>query len=170
MTLAGRLLIASPVLVDPNFMRSVVMMLQHDAEGTVGVVLNRPTDEEVADHLLEWDEVAVGPIHYGGPVGPEVAIGIAEGGTESVGVIGLGLVDLGEPPDPAVIRAKVYAGYAGWDQGQLEAEIAEGSWYVAAAHPDDPFRPPAAMWAAVLRRQRGPLALVSTFPIEVDMN
>lgn len=173
-TVAGRLLVATPILLDPNFYRTVVLMLQDDEDGTVGVVLNRPTDEEVGSHLPEWAERTKPPhrIHYGGPVEPEVAIGlsIAPDGMPA-GVPGLHLVDLSTSPatgkGPSV---RIYSGYAGWGEGQLESEVATGSWYVVQASPDDPFDEPDGQWRRVLRRQPNFLSLVSTFPDDVRLN
>jgi putative transcriptional regulator len=172
--LHGRLLVATPSLLDPNFWRSVVLILQHDdEEGTVGVVLNRPTPELVETHIPAWGPVAAAPgtVHIGGPVAPQVAIGLATGNAgEPTSVPGISIVDLESSPGPELGAVRVYAGYSGWGAGQLEAEIAEGSWYVVPAAPDDPFASPDGQWAAVLRRQRGHLSLVSTFPDEVSQN
>lgn len=173
-SVAGKLLIATPRLADPNFYRTVILMLQDDDEGTVGVVLNRPTDEPVEEHLPEWAPRTKPPhtIHYGGPVEPEVAIGLSNAaeGMPS-GVPGLNLVDLSSTPEslegPSV---RIYSGYAGWGAGQLEAELATGSWYVVQASPDDPFDEPDEQWRRVLRRQPNFLALVSTYPDDVRLN
>ena len=170
---AGRLLLATPVLVDPHFWRTVIFMLQHDDEGTVGIVLNRPTSELVADHLPTWSERGEDParIFYGGPVEPEMAITLGPVGSgEATALPGVSLVDLSGDPDPEAGRVRVYSGYAGWGAGQLEAEIEEGSWYVVQASPDDPFDRPEGQWSRVLRRQSGYLSLVSTFPDDVGMN
>ncbi|MGH8916039.1 MAG: YqgE/AlgH family protein [Acidimicrobiia bacterium] len=171
--LGGSLLVATPRLHDPNFWRSVVLLLQHDEEGTIGVVLNRPTVEMVSTHVPAWGPVAAKPgvVHLGGPVEPEVAIGLATGqGGEPTGVPGLCMVDLEASPTPDLTAVRIYSGYAGWGAGQLEAEIAEGSWYVVPAAPDDPFDRPEGQWSRVLGRQRGYLSLVSSFPDDVSLN
>ena len=170
---AGQLLVATPVLLDPNFYRTVVLMLQHDDEGSVGVVLNRPSVETVADHLPAWGARAAAPgvVNYGGPVEPEVAIGLSltsEG--EETGVPGLSIIDLSGDPAPDGPAVQIYSGYAGWGSGQLESELATGSWYVVQAAPDDPFGADENLWVRVLRRQDGPLAIVSTFPEDVSLN
>lgn len=170
---AGKLLVATPRLLDPNFYRTVILMLQDDEEGTIGIVLNRPTTERVEDHLPDWSSRVTEPglIHYGGPVEPEVAIAVAnttEGMT--TGVPGLSLVDLSEEPDDEGPHVRIYSGYAGWGSEQLDDELEMGSWYVVQASPDDPFDNPDDMWRRVLRRQAGFLALVSTFPDDVEMN
>lgn len=172
-SLAGKLLVATPLLVDPNFYRTVILMLQDDEEGTVGVVLNRPSDEMVEAHLPEWVDRTQPPkvIHFGGPVEPEVAIGLStsDEGMPS-GLPGLNLVDLSSPPPGDGPAVRVYSGYAGWGEGQLEAEIEMGSWYVVQASPDDPFEHPEDQWRRVLRRQPGILSLVSTYPEDVRAN
>jgi putative transcriptional regulator len=171
--LAGNLLVATPLLVDPNFWRTVVLLLLHDGESTIGVVLNRPTQELVETHIPVWGEVSAPPglVHFGGPVEPQVAIGLATGQTgEPTGVPGLSIVDLDSSPGPELGLVRVYSGYAGWGPGQLEAEIEDGSWYVVPASPDDPFDRPEGQWSRVLRRQQGHLGLVSTFPDDVSLN
>lgn len=170
---AGKLLVATPQLIDPNFYRSVVLMLQDDEEGTVGVVLNRPTEELVESHLPDWAEWTPEPglVHKGGPVDPEVAIGIAlTTAGMSTGVPGLSLVNLSEPTTSHEGPVRIYAGYAGWGSEQLTLELAMGSWYLVQASPDDPFEDPVGQWKRVLRRQPGLLSLVSTFPEDVNQN
>ncbi len=172
-THAGKLLVATPMLIDPHFWRTVIFMLQHDEEGTVGLVLNRPTPELVVDHLPEWIAGKSDPqrLFYGGPVEPEMAIALGPGGVgEQTMLPGVTLVDLSTNPPTDPARIRVYSGYAGWGAGQLEAEIAEGSWYLVQASPDDPFDRPEGQWARILRRQNGYLALVSTFPVDVALN
>lgn len=124
-------------------------------------------------HLPEWEATVAPPglVHYGGPVDPQVAIGLARSraGMET-GVTGLSIVDLGSSPGEERPRVMIYSGYAGWGGGQLEAEIEEGSWYVVPAAPDDPFDDPETLWHAVLRRQGGLLSVVSTYPPDPALN
>ncbi len=186
--LTGSLLVATPVLEDPNFRRTVILVVEHEAaEGTLGVVLNRPTDVPVDRVLDSWSELVTGPsvVFKGGPVAPTsaLAIGLVPGDAEPLGwhaldgaaaVSRLGLVDLDAPPDllaPAIDRLRVYAGYAGWAPGQLKAEIDEGAWYVVAAEPADAFAgQPEGLWADVLRRQGGEMAFTATFPDDPSQN
>ena len=170
---AGKLLLATPHLVDPNFYRTVVLLIQHDEEGCIGVVLNRETNEPVGDHLPAWEKVAGSAmVRYGGPVEPEVAIGLAltsEG--MATGVPGLSMVDFeAPPPDDLSSQVRIYSGYSGWGEGQLEAEIATGSWYIVQASPDDPFEEPDEQWKRVLKRQPGFLSLVSSYPDDIRLN
>ena len=171
--LTGSLLVATPRLIDPNFYRTVVLLVQADDDGVVGLVLNRPTSETVADHLPDWADRAATPgvIHHGGPVEPEVAICLClspEG--LPTGVPGLSLVDVGSLPEPDGPPVRLYSGYAGWGSEQLREELEEGSWYVVQASPDDPFEEPEGQWRRVLRRQPGFLSLVSSFPDDIRMN
>lgn len=185
---AGRLLVATPKLDDANFRRTVVLVVEHvEDEGTLGVVLNRPTEVPVERVLAPWAEVVSGPpvIFQGGPVALDGALALAlRRGTEEPlgwraldtvpGMSELGLVDLDAPPQviaPELDGLRVFAGYAGWGAGQLLGEIEEGAWYVLPAEPADAFLPePGVLWRTVLRRQGGDLAIVSTFPEDPTLN
>ncbi|MYV51783.1 YqgE/AlgH family protein [Streptomyces sp. SID3212] len=181
-SLTGRLLVATPALADPNFDRAVVLLLDHDEEGSLGVVLNRPTPVDVGDILESWADHAGEPgvVFQGGPVSLDSALGLAvipgdEGPLGWRRVYGaIGLVDLETPPE-LLVRAlgslRIFAGYAGWGPGQLEAELAEGAWYVVESEPGDVSSPrPEGLWRAVLRRQRGELAMVATYPDDPSLN
>jgi putative transcriptional regulator len=187
-TRAGRLLVATPLLADPNFRRTVVLVVEHDpGEGTLGVVLNRPTEVSVGQVLEPWNDLATGPsvVFTGGPVAPTSALALARacGDGEPLGWRGLdsgpemsriGLVDLEAPPQvmaAEIASLRVFAGYAGWGSGQLEAEIDDGAWYVLPGEPADPFMAtPQRLWHEVLRRQGGELAMVATFPEDPRLN
>lgn len=173
MTLAGKLLVAGPQLVDPNFWRSVVLLLEHGDQGALGIVLNRVTEERVVDYLPAWEEHLIPPglVHYGGPVEPEVAIGLGRMASGShAGVAGLALVDLTADPDADTPNVRVYSGYSGWSPGQLEDELQSGAWFVLDAAPDDVFADPEGLWRNVLRRQPGNLAMVGLFPEDPSLN
>ncbi len=184
----GLLLVATPQLEDPNFRRSVVLVVEHDLEGgTLGVVLNRPTEVPVDRVLPPWAELVTGPsvVFQGGPVALDNALALArlpgedeplgwralDGGTE---VARVGLVDLDAPPAllaPELLQFRVFAGYAGWSSGQLHAEIEDGAWYLVQAEAGDVFAAdPDRLWQEVLRRQDGDLAFVSTFPEDPTLN
>jgi putative transcriptional regulator len=182
-SLKGRLLVATPGLHDANFFRSVVLVVEHNDEGAAGLVLNRPSDAGLdAGPLHEWTDLAADPplVFVGGPVQPSAAIclartahdGVPEGWQPVVG--GLGVLDLGrELADvrPGIDRLRVFAGYAGWEAGQLESEIEEGSWFVLDADPEDALSSqPGGLWRFVLKRQGGKLALVSNFPSDPSLN
>ncbi|MDX6298395.1 MAG: putative transcriptional regulator [Nocardioidaceae bacterium] len=182
MALDGQLLVATPRLVDPNFARTVILVLNHDEDGALGVVINRPSDLAVADVLPVWsDAVALPPMVFGGgPVGRDsaLAVAIALGGGPPSGfqrvAAGYGLVDLDAQPGditPGVVGLRIFSGYAGWAAGQLEDEIGEGSWYVVSAAPGDLLSSePQTLWRQVLRRQPGELAYLASFPDEPSMN
>ena len=181
--LTGQLLVATPLLSEPTFRRTVVLLLDHGHDGAMGVVLNRPMTVEVAAVLPGWQPhtTAPGVLFQGGPVELDSAIGLVAvpgDAGEPVGVRrisgALGLVDLDVEP-LSVVRdlagLRVFAGYAGWSLGQLEAEIAEGAWYVVDGEARDPFSAdPETLWREVLRRQRGELAYVATYPDDPVQN
>lgn len=180
--LKGRLLVATPSLVDPNFDQTVVLVLEHADDGAVGVVLNRPAELAVGEPLPGWDRLAADPpvVFVGGPVSPEAAICLGRGwpGEEVAGYEPLsehlGTVDLSRDPDevaPGVQALRVFVGYAGWGEGQLEAEIGSGAWFVVDASPDDALSSePDELWRTVLRRQGGRLAMFANFPSNPVMN
>lgn len=186
-SLSGSLLVAAPVLRDPNFERAVVLLLEHGEAGALGVVLNRPTDTDVGVALPRWDRLAAAPpvLFTGGPVAPTAAICLGRGQVGAVGggddvegwsplFDGVGSVDLERDPDDlagAVEQVRVFAGYAGWGPDQLEGELATGAWYVFRAMAADVVSPePADLWRTVLRRQGGALAMVANFPADPAMN
>jgi putative transcriptional regulator len=188
-SIRGRLLVATPSLTDPNFARAVVLMLEHGADGALGVVLNRPTDAVLHDVLPDWAAAGAPPavVYVGGPVAPDAAIALAAGPAlgSSAGSAdrfaepfaelfdGVGTVDLGrDEAREHIDRLRVFAGYAGWGAGQLESEVAEGSWFVVAATPlEDVFcEAPGELWATVLRRQGGRVAWFANFPPDPTSN
>lgn len=181
--LLGRLLVATPRLRDPSFRRAVVLVLDHSDEGALGVVVNRPMEVEVSAVLPAWQPYLTEPgrLFQGGPVALDSALGVVAvpgEDSEPVGVrriVGsLGLVDLDTPPEVVaggVSGLRIFAGYAGWSGGQLENEVSEGAWYVVDVEARDPFSDtPERLWREVLRRQRGNLALVSTYPDDPTLN
>jgi putative transcriptional regulator len=180
--LTGHLLVASPSLKDPNFERSVVLLITHEPSGALGVVLNRATEVQVEDVLDGWQAFAAQPqvVFEGGPVQPEAAICLArvrpgtspDGFSRVEGVVGT--VDLSADPDAlggSLDRLRVFAGYAGWDADQLESEIAQGAWLVLDALPGDAFvSQPEDLWQMVLRRQGGMLAALAFYPADPSLN
>ncbi|MEV3872383.1 YqgE/AlgH family protein [Streptomyces sp. NPDC049906] len=185
-SLTGRLLVAAPALTDPNFDRAVVLLIDHDEEGSLGVVLNRPTSVGVGEVLEGWGELTGQPdvVFQGGPVSLDSALALAVipgGSADDRTPLGwrrvhgaIGLVDLETPPElvaAALGSLRIFAGYAGWGPGQLEDELGEGAWYVVESEPGDVSAPdPERLWRAVLRRQRGELAMVATYPDDPSLN
>jgi len=194
--LAGRLLVATPVIGDPNFDRSVVFLLDHGPDGALGLVVNRPTDVDVGGSLPQWAALSAPPsvVFVGGPVEQAAAIGLGrpapgvaldgpaagEGdeawspvltAVHSVGP--LATLDLTADPvfSPGLEAVRVYVGYAGWGPGQLEAELEQDAWVVASARPGDLWSEvPELLWAAVLRRQKNRLAWLSLVPLDPSGN
>lgn len=172
------------MLLDPNFVRTVVLMLEHSEEGAVGVVLNRPSPLTAAESLAAWESVCAEPpvVFIGGPVQPGGVIGLAEvsahpsAPTEGVTMLwpGLGTVDLDGDPAllaPPIGRVRCFAGYSGWGPLQLEGELATGSWFVVDALPGDLWTSqPDRLWSQVLRRQPGHIAQYAHCPPDPAVN
>ena len=182
---AGTLLIANTDLMEPTFRRSVIYVVEHNDSGTLGVVLNRPSETAVFNVLPQWTKLASKPktMFVGGPVKRDAALCLAtlRAGVQPTDVPGLRhvqgrivMVDLDGDPDtiaPAVEGVRIYAGYSGWTIGQLEGEIERDDWIVLSALPSDVLvEPKVDLWARVLRRQPMPLSLLATHPIDVSRN
>lgn len=175
---SGQLLVATPALADPNFQRSVILLLDHDEDGALGVALDRPLDQPVAEVLPGWEGLVGTPpcLFAGGPVSSGSALGVAVldpatpaaplGWRRMFG--DTGLVDLDTPVPvvaDAILAMRVFAGYSGWGPGQLEGEVAEGAWVLLPAVPGDLVSAdPTGLWQAVWRRQGGWLGLLADFP------
>ena len=179
----GDLLVSSTELVEPTFRRTVIYVIEHSETGSLGVVLNRPSDAAVQDVLPAWAERAAKPkaLFVGGPVRRDAAlcVGVLTPGAGAVdglrGVEGrVVLVDLDADADelgPLLVGVRMFAGYSGWSAGQLEGELARADWLVVPSLPDDLLAPPRTdLWARVLRRQPMPLALLATHPLDPDRN
>jgi putative transcriptional regulator len=181
-SLRGKLLIASPKIVDPNFRRVVVYMAEHTEEGAMGLVLNRPAETTVTEAVpdLDWlaseDDAAV---WVGGPVSPGSVIVLAEFEDPSTAAM-IVEDDLGFVPADiddrdafasTVRRTRVFAGHAGWGPGQLESELEEDSWIIEPARRGDVFTVEAeSLWSAVLRRKGRDYVLLATMPMDPSLN
>ncbi len=180
----GRLLVATPSIESGPFRRSVVYLLDHDDDGALGVIVNRPLDADVDDVLPDWADVVAAPVclFHGGPVQVDsaLAVGLLGGEVDQPDRVGwqpmcghVGLVDL-DGPVPSLgelAGLRVFAGYAGWGPGQLEAELEEASWLVVDARDEDLVSPrPDELWHDVMRRQHGDLRYWSTFPSDPNTN
>lgn len=183
MSFRGQLLVAEPTLVDPNFHRTVVYLIDHGDDGAIGVVLNRPGELPVEEVVPGWSMHASEPrvVFTGGPVTPEAAICLGRGpGAESASPLwrhladGIGVVDLNGDAllAPEGLRdLRVFAGYAGWGAGQLEDEMAMDGWFVVDADPGDLFTPDAhRLWHDVLARQPDDLRRYAVFPDDPSVN
>ncbi len=178
-SLRGKLLIASPALVDPNFDRTVVLLTDHSADGAMGIILNRPAAAPAADLVPDFADIAgEEPLFVGGPVLPEAVVLLAEFADPSaaawivVADVGLAAADTDfEELAPAVRRGRFYAGHSGWEAGQLEAEMKSESWIVEAPMPAELFpEDPDSLWADVLARMGGQYSLISRMPEDPSQN
>jgi putative transcriptional regulator len=174
-SMRGRLVVAAPSLLDPNFEHTVVYLIDHSDEGALGIVLNRPSDVEVADALPRWEPLASRPrlMYVGGPVQPEAIVGLGRprgGPVEAVEAVSEGVAVVDLRADPLALIGdldgfRLFVGYAGWGHGQLEAEIAEGGWFVVDARAEDVFSSDTDdLWARVLSRQGGLFSTISENP------
>lgn len=171
------------MLMDPNFYRAVVFVLEHNDEGTIGLVLNDPSDVILDEVLDGWGPLGglPGVVFCGGPVETEsvIALGRSIGADDEFYgfqplVHGYGLVDLDVSPDDfagQVDDVRLYVGYAGWGAGQLEEEITEGAWIVLDAELGDLTAvKPQQLWSRVLGRQGGPYTQVALHTDEPWLN
>lgn len=179
-SLAGQLLLASPSLLDPNFARAVVLIGVHSEEGAMGVVLNRPSAVTIGEAapLLEEAVGDLEPVFIGGPVQPTSIVFLAEfldptpAGLLVLGRIGFPAPDAGiEELMHTTARRRVFAGYAGWGRGQLDAEVAGEDWIPHPALPEDIFSDtPEDLWGSVLTRMGGSYALIARMPLDPSVN
>jgi putative transcriptional regulator len=174
----GQLLIAGPTLLDPNFFRTVVLVVEHNVEGALGLVLNRPSETTVDEADPQLDEL-VDPaeeLFIGGPVQPSSVIVLAQFedpgdaaliSFDDVGVLRAGLED----PIAGVRNGRAFVGHAGWGPGQLDGELERGDWILEPAKLQDAFTAnPQGLWAEVLTRKGGSYALVARMPPDPSMN
>lgn len=178
-SLKGRLLISSGGLFDPNFRHTVVLIGEHNEEGALGVVLNRPMDttvEEAVPALGSLVEPGT-PIFQGGPVQPLSPVLLAELAHPELadilvfGSVGFLVGDIPEDVGPGIRRARVFAGYSGWGPGQLEAEMAQDSWILEPAQEEDVFTDaPDLLWSRVLERKGPEYRRLSRMPYDPSMN
>jgi putative transcriptional regulator len=185
-SLVGKLLVASPILEDSNFARTVVLICTHDAGGAFGLVLNRPLGASVDQYLPAWSGPLAAPavVFNGGPVDASSAFGLARGDVRDPALWlsppldgdggPVGMVDLDRVEDlrsAGVEEFRIFSGYAGWDGGQLQGELLGESWFVVDALPRDAFsEDPSGLWHEVLRRQQGHLAMFGFFPDDPRVN
>lgn len=167
-----------------EFAQSVILLLDIDEEGALGVILNRlATVATLAGVLPQWEHLVSEPqeLFHGGPVSPDGAICLASvrdlqeeppGWRRLFGTVGLLHLDTPvEIAEGTYEDLRIFAGYSGWAPQQLERELMMGAWYQTGAHYDDVFGPePDGMWARVLRRQRSELAWFSTWTETPDLN
>lgn len=187
----GRLLVATPVLEDPNFDRTVIYVVEHHDEGALGLILNRPSTESLNDPLDGWVSAQTEPAHVfsGGPVELDALIALARVGSEIrrsseedddessyLAPLAGDIASADLAADPALVvgsisALRVFRGYSGWESGQLEAEIESGSWIVLDSETSDVFTAdPDELWRSVLRRQPGRLGWLANVPDDLAWN
>jgi putative transcriptional regulator len=165
--------------VDPNFWRTVVLIVEHSDEGALGLVLNRPSETTVGEAVSELEQLleADDPLYVGGPVQPSALIVLAEFDQpreaaliafEDVGVLASGAQ---EDPELSVRRGRAFVGHAGWAPGQLDDEVDRGDWILEPARSEDAFTgAPLELWSRVLTRKGGSYALVARMPPDPSVN
>jgi len=177
-SLQGKLLVSSPSLHDPNFRRTVVLIAHHDEDGAMGLVLSHPSDVAASDVVPVLDGLPGGDdrVFVGGPVQPEAFMvlaefdDVAEAAAPILGRLGFMPADA-EPEELAIRRLRLFAGYSGWAEGQLEAELEEDSWIVVDAIADDAFvDDPDELWRTVLHRKGGGFELMENMPLDPGLN
>lgn len=179
-SLQGKLLIAAPTLLDPNFKRTVILIAAHSDEGALGLVLNRPLDTPLADIAPVLEQLAEpgAVLHQGGPVAPESAVLLAEFADPSLAAL-LIFGDIGLPSasceltdlESGVRRARVFAGHSGWGPGQLDEELEQEAWFVGQLAPDELWlADSSSLWANALIRKGGAYALLARMPEDPSVN
>ena len=179
-SIRGQLLIAGPALADPNFWRTVVLIVEHSEDGALGLVLNRPTETAVGEVLPQLSELIEPPVGLlvGGPVQQSSVIVLAAFENpddaaliafDDVGI--LGNVDEDDGAGHGIRAARAFAGHAGWAPGQLDGELERGDWILEPARFDDAFTPsPSELWQDVLVRKGGSYALIARMPDDPSLN
>ncbi|MBU8828880.1 YqgE/AlgH family protein [Mycolicibacterium goodii] len=181
----GTLLLANTDLLEPTFRRTVIYVIEHNSGGTLGVILNRPSETAVYNVLPQWAEITARPktMFIGGPVKRDSALCLAtlRVGMQADDADGLRhvqgrvvMVDLDADPEELALvveGVRIFAGYSGWTTGQLDGEIERDDWIVLSALPSDVLiEPRIDLWGRVLRRQPLPMSLLATHPIDVSRN
>lgn len=178
-SLKGSLLISGGGLFDPNFRHTVVLIGEHNDEGALGVVLNRPLATTVEDSVPALGELVPpgASLYQGGPVQPTSPVLLVElirpdlADLLVFGSVGFLVGDVPEDMDGKIRRARVYAGYSGWGPGQLESEMAAGGWIVEPATEDDVFtESPEGLWKSILERKGGEYRRLARMPFDPSMN
>jgi putative transcriptional regulator len=176
----GQLLIAGPSLLDPNFWRTVVLVVEHTDEGALGLVLNRPSETSVGEAVPQLEEL-LDPgeaLFVGGPVQPSAVIVLAEfedpGDAALIAFDDVGVLGTSSSPEELTVgvrSGRAFVGHAGWGPGQLDSEVERGDWIVEPAALEDAFSAePRELWPEVLTRKGGSYALIARMPADPSMN
>lgn len=178
-SLRGRLLISSGGLFDPNFRHTVVLVGEHNADGALGVVLNRVLNVTVQEAVPVLSALvpAGEPLFQGGPIRPASPVLLAELARPELadilvfGSVGFLVGEVSEEVRPGIVRARLFAGYSGWGPGQLEAEMESDSWILEPARVGDVFTDaPDLLWSRVLQRKGPEYRRLSRMPFDPSTN
>jgi putative transcriptional regulator len=179
-SLSGQLLLAAPTLLDPNFSRAVILIGAHSEDGAMGVILNRPSQATVGEAVPQLEPAVDDDdtVYLGGPVQPDSIVLLGEFMDPSpAGLLVLGRIGFPAPEADieelaaATARRRVYAGYAGWGEGQLDSELEQGDWIAQPALPDDVFtEDPDELWSTVMARKGGAYTLLARMPLDPSVN
>lgn len=177
----GKILISEPFLMDPNFKRSIVLLCEHGDEGSVGFILNKPTQVRLNQLLEDFPDFDA-PVYFGGPVQinslqfvhragdiiegtTEIAEGLYWGGSFEILKL---LIETGKVA-PSDFR--FFIGYSGWSEGQLEDEMKINSWIVASTSADNIFSDePDKLWGDILKKMGKKFAILASFPEDPSVN
>jgi putative transcriptional regulator len=176
----GQLLIAMPMLIDPNFRQTIVLLCEHGPDGSLGLVINRPTDVEVSTLVQDFPDLYnTDKVYAGGPVGRNTMLVLCHGNepSEERGILedvflakNLEMLKYPGHLGPEG-RIRCYIGYAGWAPGQLEAEINAGAWHLMHGDSDLIFDAnPATLWPEMMARIGGECAIYATMPPDPSLN
>jgi putative transcriptional regulator len=176
----GQLLIAGPSLLDPNFWRTVVLMIEHSDEGALGLVLNRPSETTVGEAVPQLEDLVDldDQLYIGGPVQPSAVIVLAEfedpADAALIAFDDIGVLGTGSSPEElgaGVRTGRAFVGHAGWGPGQLDSELERGDWILEPARRIDAFSgAPRELWSEVLTRKGGSYALIARMPPDPSVN
>ncbi len=179
---AGQLLISAQVGGGDYFDRSVVLVLEHDDDGTVGVVLGKVSDEPIPDTLSDWVPLLSPPaaLYEGGPVNQDGLLVLAQLASPASSPPGwqrlfddVGVINLSMPLevfDGAFAHVRMFLALAGWSAGQLESELIRGSWFRTMARTEEVFGVPDDLWRRVVRRMGGAVGRWSTWTEDPQLN
>jgi putative transcriptional regulator len=176
----GKLLIAGPSLLDPNFWRTVVLVIEHTDEGALGLVLNRPSETTVGEAVPQLETLVDSDeqLFIGGPVQPSAVIVLGEFEDPSDAALlafdDVGVLGTGSSPEEVVAglrSGRAFVGHAGWGPTQLDDEIERGDWILEPARLDDAFTDDGqSLWSSVLTRKGGNYALIARMPPDPSVN
>ena len=177
----GKILISEPFLNDPNFKRTIILLTEHNEEGSVGFIMNKPTELSFNDAIDDFPDFE-SPIYFGGPVQLNTlqfihkAGNIIEGSIEIMPGLfwGGNFESLKEQMEIGRLKPedfRFFIGYSGWDEGQLLEEMKINSWIVADAKIDDIFSDqPDSLWRDILKSMGKKFAILASFPENPSVN